>query len=106
MKISFICLLSFDQHWNINNFKREPREVINIYRTTIIFYIQDNVNLFLINTIVICRLSNVCKYMILKFYFIYGALTVLIFSNYALPLRSFERKLLRGGAARHTLMPR
>ena len=60
MEIYFICLLSFANHWNINNFNREPREAINIYRTTVICYIEDNVNFFSINTIVIYRLNNVC----------------------------------------------
>ena len=58
--ICFICLLSFANHWNINHFNREPKEVINIYRNTVICYIQDSVNFFSINTIAIYRLNDVC----------------------------------------------
>ena len=60
MRICFICLLSIANKWNINNFNREPRKVINIYRTTVICYIQDNVNFFSIYTVVIYGLNNVC----------------------------------------------
>ena len=63
MTICFICLLSFDNHWNINNFNREPREIINIYQTTVICYIKDKVNFFSINTIVIYRYS--IKYLLI-----------------------------------------